>query len=264
MPQKRKQFNIKGPKLWYLVGLIVSDGNLSPDGRHVDITSSDYEFLQEIKNSTEIKSKIGFKYGSNKKQKAFRIQIANSNFYDFLISIGLTRKKSLTIGAINVPEEFFVDFLRGLIDGDGSIRSWEHPANFREQWSLRISSGSGKFLYWLSEKITHCLGACGRIHKDNKSEHNYVLKFGKIAAQNILKQCYYKNSLGLQRKNRLAQRCIRSNTSWQKSKTVLAEVNQRRGVEIGKRSGLKIQRSVRSLRVQVPPPACFRAISSVG
>src|SRR3989338_5295989 len=177
MPQKRKQLNIQGIKLWYLVGLITSDGNLSPDGGHIDITSNDYIFLSKIKNSTGIKNKIGVKYGENNR-KAFRIQIANRNFYDFLVSIGLTKNKSLTVGAIKVPDPFFVDFLRGLIDGDGSIRSWKHPTNFREQWSLRIYSGSRKFIEWLDKEIEKYMGVSGRTYQHNRQGTQYVLKFG--------------------------------------------------------------------------------------
>ena len=93
MPQKRKELKIGGANLWYLVGLITSDGCLSSDGRHIDITSKDSEFLQEIKNSLGISNKIGIKYNAIK-QKAFHIQIANRNLYDFLLSIGLTQNKS--------------------------------------------------------------------------------------------------------------------------------------------------------------------------
>ncbi|MBU2101776.1 MAG: LAGLIDADG family homing endonuclease [Candidatus Omnitrophota bacterium] len=224
MPRKRKDLNIEGKNLWYLVGLITSDGNLSSDERHIDITSSDYEFLQNIINLIGIKNKIGIKYGKDK-QKSFHVQIGNKNFYDFLLTIGLTQKKSLTIGEIKVPNEFFVDFLRGLIDGDGSIRSWVHPTNFHEQWSLRIYSGSNKFLEWLGGKIKEYFGACGRIYKDNRAEHNYILKFGKLAAQVILRGCYYENNFSLQRKDRLAQQCVRSYAGWQISKTIFANVN---------------------------------------
>jgi hypothetical protein len=59
MPRRRKDLNIKGTNLWYLVGLITSDGNLSPDGRHIDITSSDYDFLLEIKKRIGIENKKG-------------------------------------------------------------------------------------------------------------------------------------------------------------------------------------------------------------
>ncbi len=80
MPHKRKDLKITGSNLWYLVGLITSDGCLSSDGRHIDITSSNYEFLQRIKSLIGIGNKIGTKSGG-KKQKAFRIQMANRYFY---------------------------------------------------------------------------------------------------------------------------------------------------------------------------------------
>ncbi|MBU4377296.1 MAG: hypothetical protein KKD29_07505 [Candidatus Omnitrophica bacterium] len=120
MPHKRKELKIEGPNLWYLVGLITSDGNLSLDGRHIDITSKDYEFLQSIKKLIGIENKIGVKYNSMR-QKAFCIQMANRNFYDFLLGIGLTPRKSLTLTQIDVPKIYFHEFLRGLIDGDGGF-----------------------------------------------------------------------------------------------------------------------------------------------
>ena len=228
MPHKRKDLKIKGPNLWYLVGLITSDGCLSSDGRHIDITSKDYKFLQEIKSSLRIGTKIGDKYNS-KKQKMFHIQITNRNFYDFLLSIGLTQNKSLTLGAIKIPNQYFIDFLRGLIDGDGCIRRWIHPSNNREQWSLRIYSGSESFMEWLQGSIERICRVKGRLHQDRRKKPRvdlFVLKYGKVAAKVILNKCYYKNALGLERKVKLAQECINSYRGWQRSKTVLfAETN---------------------------------------
>lgn len=222
MPNKRKELNIEGSNLWYLVGLITSDGCLSKDGRHIDITSSEYTFLQGIKKSIGIRNRVGIKYGSygKKKQKAFHIQLTSRNFYEFLLSIGLTRNKSLTVGAMNVPSQFFADFLRGLIDGDGSIHSWTHPTNFRQQWSLRIYSGSKKFLEWLTKKIKEYLKASGKTYQHNRQGTLYVLKFGKMAARVILKQSYHKDCLSLYRKNKLATQCVDSYSGWQTSKTI--------------------------------------------
>ncbi len=62
MPNIRKELKIEGSNLWYLVGLITTDGCLSSDGRHIDITSKDYAFLQEIKDCLGIGNKIGSKY----------------------------------------------------------------------------------------------------------------------------------------------------------------------------------------------------------
>jgi intein/homing endonuclease len=218
MPQKRKDLKIEGSNLWYLVGLITSDGCLSSDGRHIDITSKDYEFLREIKDSLNISNKIGIKYNSIK-QKSFHIQIANKNFYDFLLSVGLTQNKSLTVGSLNIQNQYFVDFLRGLIDGDGCIRRWIHPSNKREQWSLRIYSGSKDFIDWLNNVVEQLLEVRGKIHKN--ATNTWVLKYGKMAAKEIARQCYYKDCLGLDKKIKLAQDCLDSYRGWNQSKTVL-------------------------------------------
>ncbi|MBU1091000.1 MAG: hypothetical protein KKC42_04065, partial [Candidatus Omnitrophica bacterium] len=143
MPQKRKDLKLQGPNLWYLVGLITSDGCLCNDGRHVDITSKNHDFLMTLKEQLGLINKVCLK-NKYEQHKAYHIQIGNKNFYDFLLSIGLTQHKSLTLGALEIPNQYFVDFLRGVIDGDGCIRGWIHPSNKREQWSLRIYSGSEK------------------------------------------------------------------------------------------------------------------------
>jgi len=217
MPHKRKVLKIKGANLWYLVGLIATDGSLSVDGRHIDITSKDYEFLQEIKNVLGIKNKIGNKY-NNKRQRSFHIQITNKNFYEFLLSIGLKPNKSLTLGEIKTPEIYFLDFLRGVIDGDGGMQRWIHNTNKREQWNLRISSGSAKFLEWLQNKITKIIHAKGKFYSNKQGL--FRLKYGKMAARLIARECYYDGCIGLQRKISLAKACINSYRGWNKSKTV--------------------------------------------
>ncbi len=223
MPRKRKNLKIKGSNLWYLVGLITSDGCLSPDGRHIDITSKDYEFLKELNNSLGLTNKIGTK-NKGKVNEAHYLQFSHRNLYEFLLSVGLTPKKSLIQDKIDAPAELFCDFLRGLIDGDGSIRSWTHPSNKREQWSLRIYSPSLSFMEWLQKSIEQIFEVRGRIHRDERKKPRvdlFVLKYGKIAAKIILNRCYYKGALGLDRKAELAKECSLSYIGWRQSKTIL-------------------------------------------
>jgi len=223
MPQKRKDLNITGAHLWYLVGLITSDGCLSSDGRHIDITSKDYGFLRKLNNSLSLVNKIGIK-NKGKNNQCYCIQFSNRNFYEFLLSIGLTPQKSLTQGKVEVPEEFFPDFLRGLVDGDGSIRHWIHPSNRKEQWSLRVYSPSSLFLEWLQKRIEQILRARGRIHRDIKKKPRvdmFVLKYGKVAGRTIFSKCYYDNALSLDRKMKLAEECCAADVGWKNSKTVL-------------------------------------------
>jgi intein/homing endonuclease len=218
MPAKRKELKIEGANLWYLVGLITADGCLSSDGRHIDITSKDWKFLEKIKRGLGISNKIGVKY-NGQKQKYSHFQIGNKNFYEFLLSVGLTPNKSLNLRVLEIPDRYFVDFLRGVIDGDGSIRSWKHPTNKREQWSLRVYSGSEKFLFWLNSSVVQLLRVFGKIHRN--ASNTWVLKYGKMAAKVIASRCYYKNCLGLDRKIKLAQECMHSYAGWSKSNTII-------------------------------------------
>ena len=210
--------------IWYLVGLIATDGNLSIDGRHIDITAKNKVFLEIIKNKLGITNKVGQKYNS-KGSKAHRIQISDVSFYKFLVSIGLSVNKSLTLGCIKVPDEYFSYFLRGIIDGDGDIHRWVHPTNKHEQWALRITTGSEKFANWLLKSIERIIAVKGRMYsrKDGKNIL-YKLKFGKIAAKIILNKCYLQGEtthLCLERKYILANDCVNSISKWKRSKTVV-------------------------------------------
>lgn len=203
--------------LWYLVGLIATDGCLSGDGRHMEITAKDRFFLMDIRRHLKLTNRVRPKLNS-KGQISYRIQFGDVGFYRFLLSIGLMPRKSLRLSSIKVDDGHFEDFLGGVIDGDGRIRSWFHPTNGAKQWSLRVYSGSSAFLTWLKNEISRRFRAHGRIHNESPSSH--VLKYGKIAAQNILKECYGKGSLSLHRKRDIALLCLRSPSGWARSRTI--------------------------------------------
>lgn len=236
MGAKRTFFweNLPPEKLWYLVGLITSDGCLSPDGRHIDITAKNEIFLQELSQKFQFTCKIGKK---NNGHGAFasRIQFSSKSFYDFLIKIGLMPNKSKILSSLNVPSEYFSHFVRGVIDGDGSIRHWTHPQNGGEQWIVKVVSGSEEFLKWLSLQIYKLYRLSGSLHPIYNSSV-YTLKFGKLVAQELLKICYPSHVFALPEKMRLAQKCIRTKRGWTKSKTVENKISP--GGESGKHTGL--------------------------
>ena len=131
--------------------------------------------------------------------------------------------KSLTLKSLYIPKIFFVDFLRGLIDGDGSVRNWIHPTNLHEQWSLRIYSGSQKFITWLQSKIEEYLRCRGKVYSElrlNRKNFIYILKYGKIAAKKILQDCYYRSAFGLNSKIKVVENCLRVPSGWHRSKSL--------------------------------------------
>lgn len=172
--------------LWYIVGYIVADGNLSRSGRHITIVSKDIDHLIKIKSALKIDTKIGrSSRGSELEKKYGRLQFSNINFYRYLESINIGPCKSLTQGPVTLDNKYIGDFIRGVIDGDGCIRSWKHSSNGLTQWYTSVTSASFSFISWLKEIIEKEYKIEGRLHTTLVSRKNpiYRIKFGKLASQ---------------------------------------------------------------------------------
>lgn len=201
-PRLVRYFNWSA-NLAYVVGLIATDGNLSGNGRHITFTSKDIELIGYVKIILESKGRIGFT--RNKKSEVYRINICNVQLHDWFMNIGLTPKKSLTIKKLDVPDRYFADFLRGHLDGDGSITTYIDTYNnykkpsyvYRRLW-LRFISASQKHATWIKERVRVLFEINGQIHatKENPSGNRmYIIKFGKKSSLNLLSKIYYKKDL---------------------------------------------------------------------
>lgn len=83
--------------LWYVIGLIATDGYLSLDGRHINITSKDRGYLFSVRKAMGLKNKIGKKYRKiNEVKKYSQLQFGDVKFYKYLLRIGLVQKNQPT------------------------------------------------------------------------------------------------------------------------------------------------------------------------
>lgn len=204
---------VKPNDLWYFIGLLATDGSLSKDGRHIEITSKNRNHMFAVKESLGLtNNKIGKKSRGGSNEKLYScLQFSDVKLYKFLIGLGLTPKKSLTLGKIKLNHVYFPDFLRGVIDGDGCISTWIHRTNLRRQWSLRITSAAPKFIKWIKKEIENYFNVKGKLYKyryENKKNDIHILKFGKLPAKVIMENIYTSNSLSLNRKKKQTVSCL--------------------------------------------------------
>lgn len=208
---------IWSPDLAYAVGLITTDGCLSPDRRSVTFTSIDIEQVGNVKRILNAKGKLGFT--RNVRGEAYRIVVSDVQFYDWLLSIGLRPAKSLILGSLNIPDEFFRDFVRGHLDGDGSITTYtdryntkKDPRYIYERIFVRFISGSEAHMIWLKDNITRLLKVKGRLHKTKPTYTGnsiYVLKFGKKESLKLLAKLYYSDTIPtLSRKRAIVEKFL--------------------------------------------------------
>ena len=188
--------------LAYVVGLIATDGNLSNDKRHMTFVSKDLQLIKTFKKCLGIKNRVCLKKsGFAPDKKYYFVQFGNVRFYNFLTSIGLTPAKSKTIGSLEIPREYFFDFLRGSFDGDGSFYSyWDKRWASSFLFYLSFVSASIKHVDWLQKKIEELVKVKGRCSNKLHSRV-FQLKYAKNEARIIFDKMYHsKNAPMLERK----------------------------------------------------------------
>lgn len=190
-PKPKKIIDTKWrANLAYAVGLIATDGCLSSDGLLIDLTSKDREQLENFSKCLGVKFRIGNKL-NGKGDENLRIQFKNRIFYDFLLFIGLTPRKSLTMGRLKIPDEYFFDFLRGCFDGDGSFYSyWDPRWKSSHMFYLVFTSASLKHLDWIRKEIKMRTNLNGHI-SGRKKKVLFQLRYAKKEALVVINKMYY-------------------------------------------------------------------------
>jgi len=197
------------PEFAYAIGLITSDGNLSSTGRHIIFVSKDKEQITNFLHCLKIAVKVGKTFSGASGVWVHRVQFGDVLFYRYLLSIGLSPAKSKTLGALQIPNRYFFDFLRGVFDGDGSTYSyWDKRWKSSFMFYLCFVSASKVFTDWLRSKIKKFVGAEGHISKDGKGS-TFQLKYVKTESLKIFKKMYRsKKAVCLSRKRLKIQKTL--------------------------------------------------------
>jgi hypothetical protein len=111
----------------YVLGYWFADGNMyfqsGAGGYFVSIGSKDVTHLQNVREVIGAGTLTRITDSD-----VFKLVICRKEMYDDLLRLGGTERKSLTLTWPDVPDEFLADFIRGYIDGDGSL-TWHRPGN---------------------------------------------------------------------------------------------------------------------------------------
>lgn len=182
--------------LAYVVGIIASDGCLSGDGRHIDVTSKDREIIETVLRILGKKNVPSLKSNGSHGQ-AWRVQFGDVVLYNWLQSIGLTPRKSLTIGALAIPECFLRDFVRGLWDGDGTVYSYFDPRWGTYMYYIGFATASERFAVWLQRRIqrhTTCVGHTTHV-RTKSGTIMHQLRYAKVESEGVFQWMFYQKGL---------------------------------------------------------------------
>lgn len=108
----------------YLVGLLLADGHVSKNNA-IMITLKDLDTIQKFKHAIKSNARIKIdRYGN------YQFSVSSKVMSDDLRKMGFTNRKSYEIDIDLVlsfiPREYEHHFVRGLFDGDGSIKIYKY------------------------------------------------------------------------------------------------------------------------------------------
>lgn len=190
---KRKNIPAWTPELAYACGLMASDGCLYSDGRHMSLTSQDLDQLETFKRCLGLTNKISWKPNGYTGYKGSQVQFSDATLHRWFISIGITPRKTFTIGKVKIPDKYFSDYLRGEFDGDGSSHGyWDTRWHSSVSIYISFASASIKNLIWLRKNIKKLTDVSGIIKPGSKV---YNLEFSKKKAKYIYEFMYYNKDI---------------------------------------------------------------------
>ncbi|MBI2176123.1 LAGLIDADG family homing endonuclease [Candidatus Woesearchaeota archaeon] len=165
----------------YLLGLIYADGNIAWDPKKgyqaLTITASEKDkyHLEDMRTLLTCTKPLLY----SAKTKSYRLIAHNKEICKKLMRLGVFPRKSLTVEFPQIPEEHLNHFLRGVIDGDGSVNYFKRKRS--PYFSIRVYSGSEKFLRQLVSKVKKALNIDGNVRKlaENVYGVDYTCARGK-------------------------------------------------------------------------------------
>lgn len=162
-----KLYNLDDPKVYYLAGLLATDGWLNKNNPGIEISltgDSEKQLLTEIKNYFEISAEIAL-YGNS-----YRLRIAEKDIVKFFsenFNIPTSNKTFL----VDVPKYFPSEncakaYIRGCFDGDGYIAE-------NKQCSISLCTASEKFVLGIQSIIEKYSGEKIPYHLTRRGDKQY-------------------------------------------------------------------------------------------
>ena len=189
-----KLFNLSDPNIWYIAGLIATDGYIVKKWNAFELAltgDSEHRLLQSIAEYLETTANIT-QYG-----KSWRLRIVAKGLPDFLFSTFNIPAENKTFN-VGIPSSFPSEscakaYIKGCVDGDGSISP--------SRYYMRLTTASEKFVLGFNDIIEKYVGIKMSFYYERRNNKRYPTSWASLnRAKKLLDWIYSEETLCLERK----------------------------------------------------------------
>lgn len=192
--------NIDTAEKAYWLGFIAADGcNYQREHNAsiiINIHQKDLNHLEKFKIFCKTTAEIKLfeqDWGMSNKTPMCKIVLNSKKISNDLIDKGIVPNKSLILNKPNINEEYYLPFILGYFDGDGSISKTTQYNNYSISFQ-----GTKEMLEWIKE-VLNMNSKLEKRYDDSKNSY-YIRVGGTNKPYQILKQLYDSCEIHLDRK----------------------------------------------------------------
>lgn len=191
---------INSPEKAYWLGLISADGHISKESVSICLKESDGYLLSMFLESLGSDSKLWY----DKKTKSYKACVYSKHMVNVFNNYGFYHNKSKTQTFPNIDKDLYSHFIRGLLDGDGSImlseRVKKRYKKLCKEYSVSFCGTLSMISTLKSIMIEECNANDIKI-QIGENDFSQIRWCGRVQVLNILDWIYKDSTICLDRKH---------------------------------------------------------------
>ena len=227
-----RQFQVNSDyfKTWsynmaYILGYIATDGNVSQDRvLKLALQKQDRPLLEKIKDEIEFTGNIYNKEihlkSTDKDYESSYMNIYDREICSDLKKLNIISNKSLVLGRFDfIPDEYEMNFLLGVFDGDGSVgQNLSDKCKNSIQIRLRYFSASLEFIEYIKDTMEKHGFSEVKIREEKRKNDFYSLCYSTKDSIKFYEDAYSNGTIWLDRKKEKFEDLINKRKEYEESK----------------------------------------------
>lgn len=190
---------IDTPEKAYFLGLLLADGSVILDAIRnpniqLELVETDVDMLYRFRDA--LNSNAGFYYNKrrNRANGTYRLSFRSKKIAEALEKFNIIPNKTYETKEVIFPDKYKIDFIRGYVDGDGSI----YFSN--GHWHINITGHCKEIINQFRLEISRLINI-SHIPKMQCSNGVYRMTWNGIYAVAIIQKLYNNSTISLARKH---------------------------------------------------------------